>query len=59
MCFEITSDIKNKKAGDPEPNKINPNENDVSLTITVKDSNDSTNKVTTSTYLYRMKGVGY
>ncbi|MEH7112162.1 prepilin-type N-terminal cleavage/methylation domain-containing protein [Neobacillus niacini] len=59
MCFEFTTDIKNKKADDPEPNKIDPNKNDVSLTITVKDNNDSTNKVTTSTYLYRMKGVGY
>lgn len=59
MCFEFTSDIKNKKVGEPEPNKIDPNENDVSLTLTIKDNNDPTNKVTTSTYLYRMKGVGY
>ncbi|PAE42197.1 prepilin-type N-terminal cleavage/methylation domain-containing protein [Bacillus sp. 7884-1] len=59
MCFEFTSDIKNKKVGAPEPNKIDPNENDVSLTLTIKDNNDPTNKVTTSTYLYRMKGVGY
>jgi prepilin-type N-terminal cleavage/methylation domain-containing protein len=59
MCFEFTSDIKNKAVDDTEPNKIDPNENDVSLTITIKDNQDPTNKVTTSTYLYRMKGVGY
>lgn len=59
MCYEFTYDIKNKKVDDPEPNKVYPDKNDLSLTLTIKDKKNPNNKVTISTYLYKLKGATY
>ncbi|MEO2074634.1 MAG: prepilin-type N-terminal cleavage/methylation domain-containing protein [Bacillus sp. (in: firmicutes)] len=58
ICFNFILDIKNKRTG-TSPNTIEPNENDVSITLTASDKNNPDNKVITKSYLYRMKGVGY
>lgn len=58
ICFGFVLDIKNKRSGS-DPNKIEPNENDVSITLNARDKTNPENKVTMKSYLYRMKGVGY
>lgn len=58
ICFGFVLDIKNKRSGS-DPNKIEPNENDVSITLNAIDINNPDNKVTMKSYLYRIKGVGY
>ncbi|MDN3018502.1 prepilin-type N-terminal cleavage/methylation domain-containing protein [Paenibacillus sp. BSR1-1] len=58
ICFEFVLSIKNKAIGS-DPNKIVPNENDVSITLTASDKHNPNNKVTMKSYLYKLKGVGY
>jgi prepilin-type N-terminal cleavage/methylation domain-containing protein len=58
ICLSIQYVIEDL-APSADPNKIIPNKNDVSITITASDINDPQNKVETKSYLYRVKGAGY
>ncbi|WML59564.1 prepilin-type N-terminal cleavage/methylation domain-containing protein [Neobacillus sp. PS2-9] len=58
ICFklEIIVDSINQGAG---PINIQPNKSDITLNINTSDKNNPGNNLTISTFLYRMKGVGY